>query len=50
MSLWISHKRVNEAATKVAEIMAKEYRWNDEKKMQEIKNYIDYVKKTVSFI
>jgi hypothetical protein len=30
--------------------MAKEYRWNDEKKMQEIKNYIDYVKKTVSFI
>jgi len=50
MSLWISHKRAFEAAKKVADLMAKEYNWNDERKTQEINTYVDYVKKTVSFI
>ncbi|MFX0043753.1 MAG: FAD-dependent oxidoreductase, partial [Candidatus Hodarchaeota archaeon] len=50
MSLWISHKRALEAAKKVTDIMAKEYNWNEERKMQEINTYVDYVKKTVSFI
>ncbi len=50
MSLWISHKRAFEAAKKVADLMAKEYNWNEERKTQEINTYVDYVKKTVSFI
>jgi len=50
MSLWISHKKAAEAAEKVAEIMANEYSWSDDKKNQEINSYIEYVNKTVSFI
>jgi len=50
MSLWISHKRAFEAAKKVSDLMAKEYNWNEERKTQEINTYMDYVKKTVSFI
>ena len=50
MSLWISHKKALEAAKKVAELMAEEYSWNKEKKNIEIDIYVDYIKKTVSFI
>ncbi|MFX0028900.1 MAG: glycerol-3-phosphate dehydrogenase C-terminal domain-containing protein, partial [Candidatus Hermodarchaeota archaeon] len=50
MSLWISHKNATEAAAKVADIIAVEYGWNEEKKKEEIEAYIEYVKKTVSFI
>lgn len=50
MSLWIHHKKAFEAATNVAELMAKEYSWDDNKKDQEIDIYMDYIKKTVSFI
>jgi glycerol-3-phosphate dehydrogenase len=50
MSLWISHKKALEAAKKVAELMAEEYSWNKEKKNKEIDIYVDYIKKTVSFI
>ncbi|UCD01567.1 MAG: hypothetical protein JSV23_00650, partial [Promethearchaeota archaeon] len=50
MSLWIDHKKAFEAARKVAELMAKEYSWNENKKNQEIEFYMDYIKKTVSFI
>ena len=50
MSLWISHKRTFEVAKKVTDLMAKEYNWNEERKTQEINTYVDYVKKTVSFI
>ena len=50
MSLWISHKKAAEAAEKVAEIMANEYSWSDDKKNQEINSYLEYVNKTVSFI
>ncbi|TFG22572.1 MAG: glycerol-3-phosphate dehydrogenase/oxidase [Promethearchaeota archaeon] len=50
MSLWISHKKAPEAAKKVAEIIAKEYSWSEEKKNKEIETYIEDVKKTVSFI
>ena len=50
MSLWIHHKKAFEAASKVAELMAKEYSWDENKKKQEIKFYMDYIKKTMSFI
>ncbi|MFW9827756.1 MAG: FAD-dependent oxidoreductase [Candidatus Thorarchaeota archaeon] len=50
MALWIDHKKASEAAYKVAEIMAKEYAWDDQKKNQEINFYLDYIKKSVSFI
>ena len=50
MALWINHRKSTEAAKKVAEIMAKEYSWNKERTDNEIKNYLDYIKNTVSFI
>jgi len=50
MSLWIHHRRAPEAAEKVAAIMQKEYSWDDETKYKEIQTYLDYVKKSVSFI
>ena len=50
MSLWISHRNAKEAATTVVNIMATEYSWDEDKKKHEISAYIDYVKKTVSFI
>ena len=50
MSLWIHHRRASEAAEKVAKIMQKEYSWGDETTKKEINNYLDYIKKTVSFI
>ena len=50
MSLWIKHDKSLEAAEKVAEIMAKEYSWSQEKMKNEIQTYIDYVKKTIAFI
>ena len=50
MSLWISHKNAIKTATIVADIMATEYNWNEDKKKQEINAYIEYVKKTVSFL
>jgi len=50
MSIFISHKRQEEAAKKVAELMAKEYSWSEEKKNQEIQTYLDYIKKTVAFL
>ncbi|MBD3196307.1 MAG: FAD-dependent oxidoreductase [Candidatus Lokiarchaeota archaeon] len=49
MSLFIEHKKQREAAEKVAEIMAKEYNWTDEKLKQEIKEYLDYINNTVAF-
>ncbi|GAG22156.1 unnamed protein product, partial [marine sediment metagenome] len=50
MFLWISHKNAIKVATIVADIMATEYNWNEDKKKQEINAYIEYVKKTVSFL
>ncbi|MFX0105830.1 MAG: FAD-dependent oxidoreductase, partial [Candidatus Hodarchaeota archaeon] len=50
MSLWIDHKESFKAANRVAEIMAKEYAWDENKKNQEIEFYMDYIKKIVSFI
>jgi len=50
MSLWIDHKIALKAVKKVAEIMAEEYSWNENKKAQEIEFYMDYIKKSVSFI
>ena len=50
MSLWIHHREASEAAEKVAKIMQKEYSWGVEITKKEIDIYLDYVKKTVSFI
>ncbi|MFX0073285.1 MAG: glycerol-3-phosphate dehydrogenase/oxidase, partial [Candidatus Hermodarchaeota archaeon] len=50
MSLWIRHEKALEAAEKVAEIMAKEYAWSEEKKKEEIEKYMDYVKKSTEFL
>ncbi|MFX1571611.1 MAG: FAD-dependent oxidoreductase [Promethearchaeota archaeon] len=50
MSLWISHKKANIAAKNVADILAKEYSWSEDKRNNEIQRYLDYVSKTVSFI
>jgi glycerol-3-phosphate dehydrogenase len=50
MSLWIRHDEARQAAKKVAEIMAKEYSWSEDRKNSEIEDYVDYVKKTIAFI
>jgi glycerol-3-phosphate dehydrogenase len=50
MSLWINHKNIGEAAEKVANLMAKEYNWNEENKKSEVELYLNYIQKTVSFI
>jgi len=50
MSLWIDHRRTLEVAEIVANIMAEEYSWDDERKNKEIREYLDYIAKTISFI
>ena len=50
MALWIDHKKASEAAKKVGEIMSEEYSWDKITLDNEIQNYLDYIKKTVSFI
>lgn len=50
MSLFIDHRNAEEAAKKVADLMANEYGWGQEQKTKEIQEYLQYVKKTVSFI
>ncbi|MCK4384138.1 MAG: FAD-dependent oxidoreductase, partial [Candidatus Lokiarchaeota archaeon] len=50
MSLFIDHRKSSEVAEIVADLMAKEYSWNEEKKKMEIRDYLEYVEKTVSFI
>ena len=50
MALWIDHRNASEAAAIVADIMAKEYHWSEDKKENEIQEYLEYIKKTVSFI
>ncbi len=50
MSLWIDHNKAFEAANKVAKIMGNEYSWDENKTKQEVEFYMDYIKKSVSFI
>ena len=50
MSLFIDHRKQLYAAKKVAEIIAKEYQWDENKEEQEIKDYIEHIKKTIDFI
>ena len=50
MSLFIDHRKAPEAVEIVADLMAKEYSWSEEKKKIEIQNYLEYVKRTISFI
>ncbi|MFX1344908.1 MAG: FAD-dependent oxidoreductase [Promethearchaeota archaeon] len=50
MSLWISHKNANKAAEIVADLIATEYSWDEDKKKQEIDSYMHYIKRTTSFI
>jgi len=49
MAILIHHKKQKIVAEKVAEIMAKEYGWNEEKKSEEIKTHLDHIKKTIFF-
>ncbi len=49
MAILIHHKKQKIIAQKVAEIMAKEYGWNEEKKSEEIKTHLDHIKKTIFF-
>ncbi|TFG25295.1 MAG: glycerol-3-phosphate dehydrogenase/oxidase, partial [Promethearchaeota archaeon] len=50
MSLWIHHNNAQRAATTVSELMAKEYKWDDKTRNDEVTKYLNYVKKTVAFI
>ncbi len=50
MSLFIDHRKQSDAAKKVADIMADEYRWDEDKKNREIKTYLEYNRKTLEFI
>ncbi|MFW9865919.1 MAG: glycerol-3-phosphate dehydrogenase/oxidase [Candidatus Thorarchaeota archaeon] len=50
MALWINHKKAEEVANVVAELIASEYSWARERVNQEIEQYLDYIRKTVSFI
>jgi glycerol-3-phosphate dehydrogenase len=50
MALWIHHEKALDAAKKVADVMASEYSWNDEKKAQEIQMYMSYIEKTIAFL
>ena len=50
MSLFIEYRKQSDAAKKVADIMANEYRWDENRKDQEIKDYIEYIEKTIDFI
>jgi glycerol-3-phosphate dehydrogenase len=50
MSLWISHKKAPEVAEIVSELMAKVYLWDPKKKSEEIAQYIDHIKKSMSFM
>ncbi len=50
MALFIHHKKAFKAAQIVAELMVDEYSWDEERKTREIELYLDYIKKTISFI
>jgi glycerol-3-phosphate dehydrogenase len=50
MSLFIDHRKQSNATKKVVDIMVDEFRWDEDKKNQEIKNYKEYIEKTVEFI
>ena len=50
MSLFISHEKAKKAAEKVANVMAEEYGWTEDQKNKEVDTYLEYVKKTVSFV
>jgi len=50
MSLFIDHRKQSNAAKKVVDIMADEYQWDEDKKNQEIKTYLEYNRKTLEFI
>ncbi|MFX1326196.1 MAG: glycerol-3-phosphate dehydrogenase/oxidase [Promethearchaeota archaeon] len=50
LSLWVNHKKAKKAAEVVAELMAKEYAWTRVKIEKEIEEYLEYIRKTVSFI
>jgi glycerol-3-phosphate dehydrogenase len=50
MAIKIHHENQQGAAEKVAEFIANEYSWSDERKNQEIEEYLNYIQKTVSFV
>jgi glycerol-3-phosphate dehydrogenase len=50
MALWIDHRKALKASQIVAELMSEEYSWNKKKKEEEINLFIEYIRKTTSFI
>ena len=50
MSLFIEHRKQSDTANKVADIMKEEYRWDESKKEQEIKDYIEHIEKKIDSI
>ncbi|MFW9949845.1 MAG: FAD-dependent oxidoreductase [Candidatus Thorarchaeota archaeon] len=50
MALWIDHRKASNAAEVVADLMKREYSWDDKTKNKEIAHYIEYVEKTIAFI
>ena len=49
ISFKVSHKRQDIIAQKVANIIAELYGWSETKKDEEIRNYLDYISKTIWF-
>jgi glycerol-3-phosphate dehydrogenase len=49
IAIKIKHSKQKIIAEKVADIMAKVYEWDDGTKSNEIKNYMDYIAKTIWF-
>ncbi len=49
IAIKIHHSKQRIVAEKVADIMATFYSWNDKTKSNEIKHYMDYIRKTIWF-
>ena len=49
ISMKVHHKKQPEIAEKIANIMAEVYRWDENTKQNEIKQYIDHIKRTIWF-
>ncbi len=50
MSLFIDHRKQSDAAKIVTDIIAIEYQWDEKKMQQEIREYMEYIEKTIDFI
>jgi glycerol-3-phosphate dehydrogenase len=48
--LWIDHRKAPEVANLVAGMMQKEYSWDEERKLREVNHYLEFVRKSTSFL